>query len=215
MLKNKLILISAAFALGLLIFSGCSALKQIASSIENAQRLKFKLGAVNNFRLAGINISNKSSIKDVSVSDAFKLTNAFATKKFPADFILNVDAMNPNSNTANSGSTNTNSTAKLTGFEWRLLIDDIPTIYGNIAEPVTIPGNGQTVAIPLSVSLDLYEFFGSQGYDRIANLAMAIGGVNGSSSRIKLDAKPTVTIGTFPITYPGRITIVNTEFRDK
>lgn len=214
-MKNKFVLISAAFALGLLIFSGCSALKQIASSIENAQRLKFKLGAVNNFRLAGINISNKASIKDVSISDALKLTNAFATKKFPADFILNVDALNPNTNTASASGTTSNSTAKLTGFEWRLLIDDVPTIAGNLAAPVTIPGNGQSVAIPLSISMDLYEFFGNQGYDRIANLAMALGGVNGSSSRIKLDAKPTVTIGSFPITYPGRITIVNTEFRDK
>lgn len=215
-MKNRLFIYTALFAFGLFAFAGCKSLQQFASELQNAQRLKFRLGAVNNFRLAGINLSNKSSIKDVSVSDALKLTNAFATKKFPAEFILNVDALNPNNGMANTqGTTTTGSVAKLTGFEWRLLIDDVPTISGSLAAPVTIPGNGQTVAIPLAVSMDMFEFFGNQGYDRIANLALAIGGKSGSSSRLKLDARPTVTIGSIPITYPGRITIVNTEFRDK
>lgn len=207
---NKFIKISIAALSVVLIVAGCSTLKQISQTIDNMKRLEFKLGDVSGFRLAGVNLTNKTKISDLSVSDGLKLTSAFAQRRLPAEFILNVDARNPNDGTKQ----NTNTNASITNFEWRLIIDDVPTITGNIASPVSVPGKGQTTVIPLSINIDLFEFFGNQGYDRIINLATAIGG-GGNSSRLKLDAKPTVKIGSFPITYPGRLTIVNHEFRDK
>jgi hypothetical protein len=194
----------------LVLIAGCSAVKQLSDALENLRRVQFKIAGVTNFRLAGIDVSNKKKISDFSVSEALQLTNAFASRRLVSDFILNVDARNPNDGSAQK---TTNSTAQITNFDWRLLIDDTPTVNGNIASPVSVPGKGQTVVIPLAVNLDLYEFFGKAGYDRVINLALAIAG-EGGSSRIKLDAKPTVRIGSFPITYPGRITIVDYEFRD-
>jgi len=194
----------------LVLIAGCSAVKQLSDALENLRRVQFKIAGVTNFRLAGIDVSNKKKISDFSVSEALQLTNAFASRRLVSDFILNVDARNPNDGSAQK---TTNSTAQITNFDWRLLIDDTPTVNGNIASPVSVPGKGQTVVIPLAVNLDLYEFFGKAGYDRVINLALAIAG-EGGSSRIKLDAKPTVRIGSFPITYPGRITIVDSEFRD-
>ncbi len=199
-----------AIATSILVFQGCSALKQISQNIENMQRLEFKLGNVDNFQLAGVSIKNKRSLSDISVADGLKLTSAFTSKRLPAEFILYVDARNPNEGAGGTA----NSSASLTNFEWRLLIDDVPTVSGNIASPVSVPGKGQTTVIPLSIKVDLFEFFGNQGYDRIINLATAIGGA-GNSSRLKLDAKPSVQIGRIPINYPGRITIVNHEFRSK
>ncbi|MCX8054781.1 MAG: hypothetical protein N3A67_03830 [Ignavibacteria bacterium] len=198
------------FIASLVLIAGCSAVKQLSDALENLRRIQFKIAGVSNLRVAGIDVSNKKKISDFSVSEALKLTNAFASKKLVSDFILNVDAKNPNNGTTQKSS---NSTALITNFDWRLLIDDTPTVNGNIASPVSVPGKGQTVVIPLSVNLDLYEFFGNAGYDRVINLALAVAG-EGGSSRIKLDAKPTVRIGSFPITYPGRITIVDYEFRD-
>lgn len=194
----------------LILIASCSALKQFTETIENLKRLQFKISSVSNFRLMGIDLSNKRKVSDFSVSDALKLTNAFASRKFNSEFILNIDARNPNDGSQTKSS---NTTASITNFDWRLLIDDTPTVSGNIASPVTVPGKGQTVVIPLSVNVDLYEFFGNAGYDRLINLALAIAG-EGGTSRLKLDAKPTVKIGGFPITYPGRITIVDYEFRD-
>ncbi|HOQ48356.1 MAG TPA: hypothetical protein PLV01_00850 [Candidatus Kapabacteria bacterium] len=194
----------------LVLIAGCSAVKQLSDALENLRRVQFKIAGVTNFRIAGIDVSYKKKISDFSVSEALQLTNAFASRRLVSDFILNVDARNPNDGSAQK---TTNSTAQITNFDWRLLIDDTPTVNGNIASPVSVPGKGQTVVIPLAVNLDLYEFFGKAGYDRVINLALAIAG-EGGSSRIKLDAKPTVRIGSFPITYPGRITIVDYEFRD-
>ncbi len=205
-------IVALALVFSAFTFAGCASLKQFANTIENLKRLDFKLGNVTNFALAGVNLQNKSSVSDLSIADAFKLTSAFSSRRLPAQFILNVEARNPN--TTNDAEASNSPNASITNFEWRLILDDVPTISGNIAAPVTVPGQGETTTIPLTISIDLYEFFGNQGYDRIINLATALSGGSGSS-RIKLDAKPTVRVGQFPITYPGRITIVDHEFRDK
>jgi hypothetical protein len=63
------------------------------------------------------------------------------------------------------------------------------------------------------LSLDLFEFFGDKRYEDLVALALAIGGRNGSPARLSLDAQPTVSTPLGPIAYPGRLTIVSTEFR--
>lgn len=206
-MRTKYLLIAAL--IGIITFTGCNTLKQIQNSMANLKRCEFKLKDVDNFRVNGINLSNKKSVKDFSMTDGLKLTNAFAKKSFPAQFILNVEAKNPNDGTGGSKQ----SSATLTSFDWTLYIDDVPTVSGNIANPITIPGTGQSTVIPLAIGLDLYEFFGKQGYDRMLNLALALGGANSSPSKITLDARPTITTPIGPISYPGRIKIVEKTWK--
>lgn len=210
MKKYYFLMASAVILLSIIIIQSCSTIRQISQTLADLQRLKFKLENVNGFRVAGIDVTNKKSINDFSMMDGLKLTQAFATKKFPAEFVLNVAAQNPNDGKA-SGSRQANAT--ITDFDWNLYIDDVKTINGNIANDVTVPGSGQSTIIPLAMGIDLYEFFGRQGYDKVINLALNIGGVGGSPSRLKLDAKPTVTTTLGPISYPGRLTIIDKEFR--
>ncbi|HRP03130.1 MAG TPA: hypothetical protein PLE30_10835 [Candidatus Kapabacteria bacterium] len=189
--------------------NSCNTLKDLANAASNISKLQFKLIDVDNFRLAGVDISKKSSVSDISITDALKLTNAFATKSFPAEFVLNVAAKNPNDGTNGSKK----SDATISSLDYRLLIDDVPTITGDISAPIGIPGNGQSVEIPLKMGLDLYQFFGNKGYESIANLALAIGGVSGTPARLKLDMKPTVKTSFGPISYPSRLTIIDKEWR--
>ncbi|MBU3740680.1 MAG: hypothetical protein FGM24_00180 [Candidatus Kapabacteria bacterium] len=189
--------------------AGCAQIRDITNALSQLSNLQFKLGSVNNFRLAGVELAKVSDPKRLSISDGLSLTQAFARKSLPASFTLNVEARNPN--TGQGGTRKTSVT--LTGLDWRLLIDDVPTITGNIERSVEIPGNQQASIVPLGVGLDLYEFFGNRGYDGLMNLAMAVGGASGSSANLKLDAKPTVTTPFGPMTYPKRLTIVDKEFR--
>ncbi len=193
----------------LLACGSCTALTDMASVIANLQRLKFKIGSVRNFRLLGLDISNKSKLSDLSAADILKIAQSYNTKKLPVEFVVDVLAINPNDGT--QGTRKTAST--LTGLECRLLIDDNPTITGNIDNPVEIPGTGQESVIPLRLSLDLLQFFGGRRYEDLVGLALAIGGRDRSGTRIALDAQPTVSTPLGPITYPGRVTIVSTEFR--
>lgn len=205
-LKSSLIILSAiSIILGL---TTCNFLKNAAGALENLQRLQFKLENVNGFKVSGIKLSDKSSVSSFSVSDGLKLLGDFNNKRLPAEFVLNVAAKNPNDGTGGSQKT----TATLSGLDWQLYIDDVPTIMGGIDKPLEIPGTGQSTIIPLRMSVDLWSFFRDRGYDKVINLALAIGGVSGNASRLKLDAKPTVSTQFGPINYPGRITIIDKQF---
>lgn len=192
-----------------LLFQGCASLSDVFRTLTSLKQLQFRLQGINDFSLSGIGISNKSQLRDFTIADGVKLLAAFRSQRLPVRFLLNVEARNPNDGT--NGTTRTLST--LTRFDWRLLIDDRPTISGGIDKALEIPGSGQSTIIPLRLELDLYEFFGQGGYDDLLNLALALGGKNGDISRVALDAQPSVSTPLGDITYPERITIVSREFR--
>lgn len=204
---NRFLVIGAVSLL--FIFNGCAQLQQAMNTLSSLQRLKFKLANVAGFSAAGINLSNKSSISDFNpLTDGLSLLNAYRNKSLPATFTLNMNVNNPN-----DGSNGTrNAPASLAGLDFRLLIDGKPTINGDIAQPFEIPAGGSGSVVPISISLDLFKFFGDQGYNDVINLALALGGQNGSASRITLDARPTVRTSFGDIQYPSRINIVDKQF---
>lgn len=172
----------------------------------NMSRCQFKVGSVSDFNLAGISLSGKSSF---TLSDGTHLLSAFGQKQLPASFTLNVLARNPNDGTGGTP----RASATMTSFAWKLIIDNTLTINGDIASPITIPGTGQETLIPLQMQLDLVKFFGDKGYDNLLNLGLALGGMNKSTSRITLRARPTINTDYGPLTYPGEIDIIDKEFR--
>jgi hypothetical protein len=188
------------------IFYGCSAIQ----GLMGLNKLQFKLDNVNNFSVAGINVANATSRGDISVGNILNLTSAFAQKKLPVSFTLNVAVKNPN--TGGNGKAATN--LFLRKIAWNLLIDDRTTISGVTDQRLEIPGTGQTVTVPLQIGLDLYQFFGDKGFDDLLNLALALGGRSGSASRLKLTARVSAEIPgtTAVVEYPGDITIVDRAF---
>lgn len=185
-------------------FQSCSVFKQIA----NISRLKFKLYNVSDFTINGINISNKSSLKDFNVFDSAQLLNSIAKGSLPVKFNLNIEAMNPN-----DGGGYPRQDLDIVDFKWRLIIDDVETLSGNIARPISVPGTGETTIFPITVELDLYKFFSQRGFENILNLALAIGGKNPNLSRITLKAQPTIQTPFGKIKYPEEIDIIDREFR--
>ena len=187
-------------------FTGISC--SVYQTIVNVSRLKFKLGAVNNFSVSGISIEGKKSINDFKPLDVLKISTSIAKKTFPVSFMLNLEAKNPNDGTG--GYPRTDITLK--SFPWKLYIDDKETIYGNIGEPVTIPGTGEVTNIPIRINIDLIKFFGDKGFDSLINLAFSISGEKGKASRLSLYAKPTVGTPVGDVTYPGELKIISKEF---
>lgn len=205
---KKYAIISIILTVSAVTFFSCTLVKDVSQALANLKRLQFKIESVNNFSLMGITLANKKSITDFSITDGLKLTNAFTSKQIPVDFIINVAAINPNDGTTDTRQTS----ATVAGLDWRLIIDNKETIRGDISSPVTIPGTGQSVIIPVRAGLDMYRFFGDRGYDGVLNLCLALGGLNSSPSRVKLDAKPTVNTAYGQIVYPSRITIVDKQY---
>jgi len=180
----------------------------VYETMVNLSRLKFKLGNVNNLTLSGINISNKKSLSDFNAVELLKLTSVITSGKLPASFTLNVEAKNPNDGSGGYPKTD----ATLKSFPWKLEIDNVETINGNIGSPVSVPGTGDVTNIPLTMNLDLIEFFGNKGLDNLVNLALALGGQQGSSSKLTLYATPTVSSPLGDIKYPGELKIVDQSF---
>ncbi|MGA9120836.1 MAG: hypothetical protein WB699_15830 [Bacteroidota bacterium] len=199
-LLNALIL---ALPFGLI---SCSLLKNVGGTLSNLSRCKFKVDSVTEFSLVGIDLSGKQK---VTLGDGLKLLPAFTDKRFPAAFTVNIAAMNPNDGSGGTPAT----TATLRSLAWTLLIDSVQTISGNLSGPISIPGTGQSTVIPIRMDLDLYKFFSQRGYQGLINLAFALGGVNRSASHVQLRARPTVDTPLGPISTPGDIMIVDSEFR--
>lgn len=201
-MKKLLLLVLFAFAL-----SSCSGIKD---AVTNAERLQWKLGSVTGMSVAGINVTKISGFTNISPVDILKITSVFGTGKLPANFTLNLLAKNPE---GSGGSPN--SSDAIRALNWRLLIDNVETITGDINSPITIPGVGKTATIPLNMSVDLLQFFNNQGLQNLVGLALGIGGANGSPARLSLKIKPTVDTFLGPFTYPGEITVIDREFRGR
>jgi len=175
---------------------------------RNLQRLKFKISGIEDFRLMGVSLTGKTKLSDLSWSDAVKLKDLVSLKSFPVQFVLNLDAYNPN-----DGKTNPiKSDATITSMDWRLVIDDVPTISGYINTPISIPATGQSITIPMTMELDLYKFFSDRSYDKLIDLALALGGLNSDLTRVKLDIKPSVKTILGSITYPSWITVISKTY---
>ncbi|MBN8584854.1 MAG: hypothetical protein J0M37_07130 [Ignavibacteria bacterium] len=200
--KPVLSLILVSFAV---INFGCSG---VMDAITNVQRLQFKLDKVTGMKVANVSLSNFSSISNIGVIDAANLLAAFTSGKLPVEFTLNVLAKNPNDGTGGTKQ----SSAVIENLAWRLFIDSKETINGNVGN-ISVPGVGQSTNIPILMSFDLLKFFSNGQYNDLINLALALGGKSGSSSRITLKVKPTVSTILGPITYPGEFDVVDREFR--
>ncbi len=200
MKKVSLIILTIA-----LLLTSCS----IYNTLVNVSRLKFKLAGVNNFKISGITLSDKQKLSDFNMVEILKLTAEVAKGELPASFTLNVEASNPNDNKGGYGATD----ITIKSFPWRLIINDKETISGNIDQSVVVPGVGENKIIPLSIQLNLMKFFKEKGYEEIVNLALKLGGGGGSTSNIKLIAKPVLGSPVGDLSYPEELTIIDSEFK--
>ncbi len=177
----------------------------------NVKPLQFKIRSITGMRIGSIDIASKSSLTSFSLQEALTLKNLVAAKSLPVTFVLTVDAMNPNSGVNGLKSV----PLTLEDLQWRLLIDGRPTITGGLQRPLEIAGNNGTTSIPLTVSMDLMQTFSDRDLQSLVNLACSLGGANGSTASVALDALPVVSSPLGKLSSDKRITIIDKEFRGK
>lgn len=197
MLTNKTLLIT--FICLLISFTSCDVVKQV-SQINNLTKCEFRLESVQKLTLAGIYVQNVQTLSDLNMFDVAKLASAAASQQFPLDFTLNIEAKNPNS-----------SEAGMSKIDWILLIDDIEMTQGILDQQFTIPANNGIATIPMKMHIDLQKALNGKSADAVINFGMNLAGTGSKPTRFTLKMKPTITIGSFPITYPGYLN-VKTEF---
>jgi hypothetical protein len=194
--KTIITLLPFLFIFGLY---SCDVLQQ-AGRMATFARCEFRLQSVNQLRLAGVQVQNIQSTSELSLLDAAKLTTAIASGSLPLEFILNVEARNPNA-----------SQAGMSRMEWILFIDDTEMSRGILEQPVTIPANNGIAVIPMKLNLDLMKVLSGKGKDAILNFGLNLAGAGNKPTRFSMQLKPTIQVASIPVTYPGYIT-VRTEF---
>lgn len=184
----------AVFAGAVMLMGACATLSQLAA----LRRVEFALNNVHGGRLAGVPLERIASYRDLSALDVGRLTLAAARKDLPLEMTLNVRADNPSDN---------RTAATMVRLNWTLLLDNKETITGVLDTAVTMPP-GQGVMIPLSMQLNLIDFFGGSA-ESLLNLAAGLAGLNADPTRVTLRATPTINTPIGPMTYPSPIIIAS------
>jgi len=183
----------------MLLSNRCGVVQQ-TQQMANLVNCDFRIASVQNLTLAGVNIQNVQSLKNLGVIDAARIMTAVAGNSFPLIFQLNLEGKNPNS-----------SPAGMNRMDWILLIDNIQMTTGSVNDRFTIPPNNGTAMIPIQMNVNLKQVLQGKSLDAIANFAFNLAGAGNRPTRITAKIQPTIMIGNSPLTYPGYITI-NTDF---
>lgn len=186
--------LAAAAALAL---TGCATLQQIAALRD----VDFAIDRVSGVHLAGIDLSGIRSYQDLGITEVGRLTLAASQGTLPLDFELHLTATNPADNASD---------ARLVRLDWTLLLQDRETVRGVFADRTLLP-RGQPTDVPITMSLDLVEFFQGSARDFV-ELALAVSGRGGTPQEVALRATPSIDTSLGPIRYPQPITIVSREF---
>ena len=195
-----LIIIFVSFS----ILSGCS----VYQTISNISRLKYKIYSSTDYKIIGITIADKKSLKDFHSIELLKITSGFIKGNLPLTFLLNIEAKNPNDGNGGFARTDLN----IASFPWRLFLNEKEIIQGNITEPVFVPGKGESVIIPIKIEFNVAKSFKEKSMDDILLLLLQIGGVQGSTSNLKVIAKPVLGTPFGKLEYPDEITIADKSF---
>ena len=190
--------------IALSVISGCS----VYQTISNVSRLKYRIQSATDYRLQGVTIADKRSLKDFTPVELLRLTAGLAKGTLLLTFKLNIEAQNPNDGTGGYSRTDLH----LVSFPWRLLINDKETVKGNITDRVFVPGKGETVIIPIEIEFDAAKSFKDKNLDDLLLIILQIGGVKGSTSNLKLMAKPVLGTPMGDIHYLDEITFVDKTF---
>jgi hypothetical protein len=175
---------------------GCQTLREIAA----LRLVDFAIDNVTDARLAGVQIERLRSYEDLSTTDIFQLGRAVAGQELPFRFNLNIAARNPDENDVQ---------ARLVRMDWTLFLEDRETISGILDQNLVFPP-GQTTIFPVTIEVDLVDFFDRNLRD-LVELALSVSGQGGEPKNVSLRAIPTIDTPLGEMEYPRPITIVSRD----
>lgn len=163
--------------------------------LKNLAQCDFTSAGIDNLRLAGINLQEKTDISEVSVLDVASLLKSFSQKSLPLNFTFNININNPN-----------DKLAALNYLEWIAEIDKVEIAKGVINQRYEIPA-GENIVMPLQISSDLYKIFSQKEGRELIGKAIGIKDENNQPKNLTLRVKPSISVGKGYIKYPGYIVV--------
>lgn len=181
------------------LFSSCDIMSGILdqmSGVANLANCEYTLKDVTNVSVAGVNLKNITN-GNIKAGDVIMLAAALKNKQVPLNMNVNINVKNP-----------TAQQALLTAMDWILDIDGTQFANGINNSSYNVSANSTTV-IPLSVSTDVYTFFSQGGIESLKNFVSSFSN-DGTSSKVSLRIKPSISVGTLTIPAPNYIKLEKT-----
>lgn len=178
------------------ISTSCRQIKEL----QSFAKCDFRLATVENTTLAGVNVQQVRSIRDLNFAQAAKITQSYAGGSLPLNLVVNLQVKNPNA-----------TTAAMNSVDWIMLIDDKEIVDGTLNERIQIEPNGGVSTLPIRISADLRKILNSMPADEAVNMGLGLTGNGDKPTRITLKVKPSIMVGQTVVKYPGFIR-VNQEF---
>lgn len=186
MKKASVILIS------ILVMTSCATV----SDVTTLKRCEFRMQGIKDVVAAGVNISGKKSISELSLLDAGRITLGIKKGSLPVTMTLAVEIRNPNTQTV-----------AVDRVDYAVALDGEPLFSGFTTDSVKVPGGNRVAVIPLKVTFDLFSLKEDNTQDAILNLLFNLAGASEIPSTLTLQLKPSISIGKAMIPYPGYMEI--------
>ena len=174
------------------LFSGCNALKTMASQTMAMKDCNYSYHSVSNIVIADIAVSE--GVSAFSLPKIMTLIGGLS-ESLPVKMTLNLNVENPNDVQA--------------GFErmaYQINLDSIRIAEGDIAQPFYVAPKDTSI-LPVDVSVDLRQLITKENSSTILSLATNLLGVGTTPSRLCINVRPTVKVLATEITAPNYIPI--------
>ena len=180
--------------IALLSFSGCATMTQHS----DLSKVKFTLDYISDVSVAGINLMHIQSPEDLNMFQVARATLAVSRENLPLNLTLHLKSENPLANRV---------AAKLIRIDWTLVLDGRDTVSGTMHNNIKLNA-GEVESIPLSLSLNMFEYFNEKSAMDMLDLALAFAGSDGAIPQgVALKVRPTIDTIFGPITYGKGILI--------
>lgn len=174
------------------VFSSCDVARQ-AQGAYNMVNCKYEYNSIDNFSIAGMNLSNGISL--LQAPQILSLLSGNVTS-LPVGFNLNLDVTNPNK-----------TEALLNGLDYILTIDDIDFTRGSVERQLSI-APGATDVLPLAMAFDVATLLKGESRDAVTGVIKNIVGLGGSQpSKVTLQIRPSFMVAGYKVTSPVYIPV--------
>ncbi len=177
-----------------LVYAACGVSRQVHEA-KNLARCEFRLKAIEDVRLGGVEIQGLRSAKDLSVKKLAQITRALNRENVPLDLIVVVEVLNPN-----------DERAAVNELEWVVYLDNNELAAGNLSQRIEIDSH-QVADVSLQVASDLKKVLKDRAAESLMRLAFNLSHKGSGSSSLLLKIRPTVYVAGAAILYPGYIEI--------
>lgn len=172
---------------------GCRGLREL----RNLTGCEYKVTTLTNANISGVDVQRIKKFEDLKFQDGATLTAALLRGVMPLNFTLNIEAKNPNTETAAMGR-----------MEWIAFIDDVQIATGTNTNRVVIAGNGGTATIPLQIGADILQILSkSDQRSKILNFGLNLADAGNKPTRVSVKIRPSIQIAKRTVTSPTFFTV--------